>query len=137
VLQEAPDKFFRRECPGLELFGLTVAILKRDVAVFQFQQAPVADGNAEDVRRQILERPLAGADGPTIDDPILFPGYARRVSGGTWLNNSGFFLSASRNLARKIFDSALTGTRNFPYVGRQSLPSSDKPPPATMKCRCG
>ena len=79
VLQEASNKFFRCDCPGFKLFGLAVAILKRDVVIFQFQQAAVADGNAEDVRREILERVLAGADGPAIDDPILFPGIWRHL----------------------------------------------------------
>ena len=37
VLQEATDKFFRRDRPGFKLLGLAIAILKRDVAIFQFQ----------------------------------------------------------------------------------------------------
>ena len=57
--QEAPDKFFGRDCSGFKLLGFAVAKLKRDVAIFQFQQAAIAASNAEDVGARYLSTRVA------------------------------------------------------------------------------
>ena len=44
------------------------------------------------------------------------------------------FLTASRTLARKIFESALTGARKF-FRDRSHVPSRVRPPPVTRQCR--
>jgi hypothetical protein len=66
---------------GSELvsFGLTVLITKGDLAVFEFEDAVVAEGDSEDIGGKIFEGSLAAADGLTVNDPSCF-----QVRGGTW-----------------------------------------------------
>ena len=61
-------------------FGLTVLITKGDLAVFEFEDAVVAEGDSEDIGGKISEGSLAAADGLTANDPILLPGQRRDLA---------------------------------------------------------
>jgi len=52
---------------------LAVLITKGDLAVFELEEAVVAEGHAEDIGSEIFQGGLAAADRLTIDDPILVP----------------------------------------------------------------
>jgi hypothetical protein len=55
VLQKAVDEFFGGKGTQPESAGVRSAIAKSDLIVLQFDQAAVADGDAEDIRGQVLE----------------------------------------------------------------------------------
>ena len=54
VLEEATDELFGVESRGSEGAGVGGAIAEGDLAVGQFENAAVADSDAEDVRGQVL-----------------------------------------------------------------------------------
>jgi hypothetical protein len=74
VRQEATDKLFHQEGLSVEGTGLGVFVLKGDVAVFQLQEALVAEGDVEAGWRQVLEGLLAGTDRFGMHDPVPLPG---------------------------------------------------------------
>ena len=59
VLEEAADELFRGDGAVLELVSGRVFIGESDIAIFEFAQTVVADGDAKDVRGEILEGLLA------------------------------------------------------------------------------
>jgi hypothetical protein len=73
VLQEAVDELFGGEGAELGLSGIGGAITESDLIVLQIDQAAVADGDAEDVRGQVLHCGAAIADWFAVDNPLLFP----------------------------------------------------------------
>lgn len=77
VLQETGDELFDGHGFDFPLLGFAVFVFESDHAVFELEQALVADGNLENIRRQILERVLAGAYWLEVNDPLLFPGFRR------------------------------------------------------------
>jgi hypothetical protein len=79
VLEEATDELLSRDQTVLELVRGRLFIGESDVAVLQLTEAVVAEGDAKDVRGELLEGCLAGADGLAVNYPALFP-YA--VHGG-------------------------------------------------------
>jgi len=74
VLQKAANEFFRGQRFRGEFLGVALAVLKGDVAIFHFEQAPVADGNAEDVGCEILEGAFARAHRFAMYHPRFVPG---------------------------------------------------------------
>jgi len=63
VLEEAADELLGRQGAGSERAGVGGAVAEGDPVMLDFQDAPVADGDAEDVGGEILEgvtRPLLG-----------------------------------------------------------------------------
>jgi len=73
VLKKTTQKLFSGQGTGFALGRGRVLVLKRDVAIFQRENAVVADGNAKDIRRKIAEGVLATADGLTVYDPVNLP----------------------------------------------------------------
>jgi len=53
VLQEAADELFSGDRTTLNLIGGRFFISESEVAVLQFEEAIVADGDAKDVRRKM------------------------------------------------------------------------------------
>jgi len=73
VLKEAADKLFggdgRESCPicGRVLVG------ECDLAIFEREDAAIADGDAKDVRSEVFDGGLARAYGLRVNDPIFAP----------------------------------------------------------------
>src|SRR6266508_6266360 len=130
VLEEATNELLDSHRAVLHLISGGLFVGESDVAVFQLAQPVVTEGDAEDIRSKILEGLLATTDWCGVDYPAL-----RQTCGSTCANSSVLF-NSSRNLARKILERALTGTRKS---GREATqrPSSVRPPPVTMKWTCG
>ena len=55
MLEEAADELLGAECAVAKLISGGLFVGERDVPIFQVAQAVVADGDAEDVRGEILE----------------------------------------------------------------------------------
>jgi len=74
VLEKATNELLGGDgaTPGLVSGG--VFERESDLAIMQAAEAVIADGDAKDVRGEILEGLVAGADGLGVDDPFLFPG---------------------------------------------------------------
>jgi hypothetical protein len=72
-LEEAADELLGVEGAGPEGAGVGGAIAEGDLAVGQFEDAAVADGDAEDVGSQILQGVETIAHGLAMNDPILLP----------------------------------------------------------------
>ena len=73
MLQETADEFFsgQRAEPGLAGFGVLIA--KGHLAIFQFQDAVVADGNPENVSGEVLHGGSSISDQLTVHNPVLLP----------------------------------------------------------------
>ena len=71
MLQEATDELCGREGTGLEFAGVGGSVAEGYSAVYQLEDAMVADGDAKDVRGQILQDGQAAAHRLAVDDPIL------------------------------------------------------------------
>ena len=63
VLEEATDELLGGEGAILELISGGVFVGERDLAIMQLAEAVVTEGHAKDVRSEIAEGLLAGADG--------------------------------------------------------------------------
>ena len=74
VLQEAADELLGGEGAGLPVAGGAVAVAKGDLTLVQFEDTVVGEGHPEDVRGQIVEGGLTGANRLAMDDPVLPPG---------------------------------------------------------------
>jgi hypothetical protein len=77
VLEEATDELFGVESRGSEGAGVGGAIAEGDLAVGQFENAAVADSDAEDVRGQVFQGMQAIAYGLAMNDPVLLPYFWR------------------------------------------------------------
>ena len=73
VLQETVDELLGGEGAGFPVVGGVLPVAESDLSVLKFEEALVGESDAEDIRSQILERCLAGADGLTVDNPLLPP----------------------------------------------------------------
>ena len=77
------NEFFCRKCTQFEFSRAGRAILEGDLgrfhfgSVHHFDQTAIADGNALDIRSQILERGLAVPDRFAVYDPIAAPDISR------------------------------------------------------------
>jgi len=96
VLQEGTDELLSGQGAGFAGTGGAVAVTESDLAILEFEEALVREGDAEDIRGQILERRLAGANGRAGYDPVLSPDrsgdwverfWPKRC--GTWLETDG------------------------------------------------
>src|SRR3990172_9468358 len=67
------DKRFGRECTQFWLTRVRGAVAKGHLVVFQLDQAAVADGYAENIRRQIPQGCAAIAHRFAVNNPILLP----------------------------------------------------------------
>ena len=102
---------------GSELvrFGLAVLITKSDLAVFEFEDAVVAEGDAEDIGGEIFESSLAAADRLTIDDPILLPDLRWHL----WVEGS--FLEGVAELGAEDLAQSLDGHQELGVFGGEPL----------------
>lgn len=73
VLQETTDELGGGDGAALELVGGRFLVGESDLAIFQFAEAVVTDGDAKDVRSEILEGLFAGADRLGMDHPGFAP----------------------------------------------------------------
>lgn len=73
VLEEATDELFGGDGATLELVSGRFFVGKSDVAILQLAETVVTEGDAKDVRGQILESLLARADGFGMDHPGFLP----------------------------------------------------------------
>jgi hypothetical protein len=80
VLEEAPDELLGIEGAVLELVSGRLFVGKSDLTIFQFAQPVVAEGDAKDVRGEILESLLAGAHCFGMHDPVFAPDPGRYLS---------------------------------------------------------
>jgi hypothetical protein len=73
VLKEAADKLFGGD--GRESGPICGRVLvgECDLAIFEREDAAIADGNAKDVRSEVFEGGLARAYGLRVNDPIFAP----------------------------------------------------------------
>jgi len=93
-----------------------------DLVVLNTDDAAIAEGDAKDVGSEILS-----AVRPSPTGLQWTTQSCSHTSGGMSAKPS-VLRKASRNLARKSLESALTGTRNFFLEGNQVCPSSASPP---------
>ena len=80
MLQETVNERFDRECAQLELTSVRRPIAKGHLVIFEFDQAVVADGNAENIGGQIFQSRATIANWFTVNDPILLPDLRRYSS---------------------------------------------------------
>jgi hypothetical protein len=76
MLEEAGEKNGRWQGGDLLLAGLAVTELEADLAVVETEEAAVGEGEAVDVRSEVLENGKAVTGRAAIDYPILFPDVA-------------------------------------------------------------
>lgn len=72
VLQEPADACLGSDGADLECPGPGVLVWESDPAIFESEDAVVADGHPKDVRRQRLEGLSASTNRLTMHDPVLF-----------------------------------------------------------------
>lgn len=73
MLEEAADELLSRQGATLNLIGGGFFVSESDFAVIELAEAVVAEGDAKDVRSEILEGGGAGADGFAVHHPVFFP----------------------------------------------------------------
>jgi len=73
VLQEATDELGGGDGAVLELRRGGLFVRESYLALLQFTQAVVTEGDAKDVRSEILESLHATANGLGVDHPVLAP----------------------------------------------------------------
>ncbi len=73
VLEKAADELLGRDGREPDLIGRRLLVGESDQAIVEFDDPPVADGDAKDVGSEILEGGLAGADSLTVNNPVLAP----------------------------------------------------------------
>ena len=78
VLKETMDEFLggQRAEPGLTRVG---CVAEGDLVILHVHDAAIAEGDAKDVGREILEGDAAIADGLAMHHPVLLPHFRRNV----------------------------------------------------------
>ena len=94
---------------------MAVLITKSDLAVFEFEDAVVAQGHAEDIGGEIFESRWAAADGLTINDPILVPDLRGQ------LEVEGSFLEGVTELGAEDLAQSLNGDQELGVFGGEPL----------------
>jgi hypothetical protein len=79
VLQETTDELLGREGAGFAVAGGAVTVTESDLTLLKFEDTAIGEGDAKDIRSQILEGRLAGADRLTVNDPLLPPDLGRNL----------------------------------------------------------
>lgn len=62
MVEEAADELLGRQGGGLLFLGLPILVAKSDLAILEFEDPAVAEGDAEDVGGEIFQGGLAAAD---------------------------------------------------------------------------
>lgn len=78
MLQETADEFLCLQC-FLVPFPLVILVFEGDFAVFEVDDAFVADGNSKDVARQVFQGFVALSDRLDVDDPVGAPDFLRHL----------------------------------------------------------
>ena len=86
MLEEAGEEDQRRQRESFEMACFAVPELETDAAVFEAEEAAVGEGDAVEVRGEVLENRLALTGGAAIDHPIVFPD-----AGGSQRKEVGLF----------------------------------------------
>lgn len=73
MLQETMDELMSPQGTAFFSAGLGVAITKGHTVILQLEKTVIAEGDPEDVRRQILQGIETGAHAFTVHDPVLLP----------------------------------------------------------------
>jgi hypothetical protein len=73
VLEETADEFFSGDGGELELLGCGIFVLEGDFAIFEIEDTVIADGDAKDVRSEVLEGSQTAADRFAMNDPVFVP----------------------------------------------------------------
>jgi putative transposase len=73
MLQETADEFLRAQGTAFFFPAFSVTISKSHLMLIQFQDAVIADGHPEDVRRQVFQGTQSGPHRFTMHHPVLFP----------------------------------------------------------------
>jgi hypothetical protein len=73
MLQEAVDELVRLQGTQVGLTSVGIAVAEGDLVVLQADQAAIANGDAKDIRREVLEGLEAIPDRLAVYDPVLFP----------------------------------------------------------------
>jgi len=73
VLEEAADEGGGGQGASSKLLGRRFLVLKSDLTVGELEEALVAEGDAEDVRGEVLESGGAGAHCLAVNQPIFVP----------------------------------------------------------------
>src|SRR6266436_4949004 len=73
VLQEAANELCGSDGTVLKLLRGRLFVRESNLALLQFTQAVVTEGDAKDVRSEILESLHATANGLGVDHPVLAP----------------------------------------------------------------
>ena len=115
MLEEAADELLGRQGGSLLLLGFPILIAKSDLAVFEFEDAVVAQGHAEDIGGEIFESRLAAADRFTINDPILLPDLRWHL----WVEGS--FLEGVAELGAEDLAQSLDGHQEAGVFGWEPL----------------
>ena len=95
MLEETLKELLDRKRTLFELSAIGSAVLKGDLGTFHTaaivkrKQTTIADGNAMDIRSQILERSLTISNRLAMNDPLLRPDL-----GGNLLKEFGFLQTA-------------------------------------------
>jgi len=73
VLEEATDELCGGDGAMLELISGRLFVSESDLTIMQLAEAVVAEGDAKDVRGEILESLLTGAHRFGVDHPVFAP----------------------------------------------------------------
>jgi len=73
VLQEATDELLGAECAVAELVSGRLFVRESDLAIMQLAKTVVTEGDAKDVRGEILESLCATANRLGVDHPVFAP----------------------------------------------------------------
>ena len=107
MLKETLEKLLNRKRTLFELTGIGSAVLKGDLRTFhgttvvKSKQTAIADGDAMDIRRKILEGSLTISNRLAIHDPLLRPDL-----GGNKLKEFQFLQTASEGSSKQFGESA-------------------------------
>ena len=97
VLEESADEFGSGDPAGARPAGLAVPVLEGDGVVVDGEDAPIGDGDAEDVSGEVVEdHGLAGRPGGDMDDPGLVPDLVGEIEAGEALQDGGAEAPAHR-----------------------------------------
>jgi len=77
MLQETVDELLRAQGTTFLDTSLSVAIAKGHAVILQLEETVVANGDAENVRRQIFQGIQTRAHCFTVHDPVLLPNFCR------------------------------------------------------------
>jgi len=79
VLQETTDELLGGQGARFPMAGGAVTVAESDLALLKFEDTSVGESDAKNIRGQIPERCLTGADRLAVDDPFLAPDLGRNL----------------------------------------------------------